>query len=280
MSPSLYARFGPRIDVRGLFADERASLVAGLAALEPSQWQTATACPGWTVKDIAAHIVGDDVGRLARTRDGFAGVKPRGDEDLARFLDRINDEWVVAARRMSPQLLVSCLQWTGSQIASMWRTRPLDELGEPVSWAGPEPAPTWLDAARDFTEYWVHHQQIREAVGQPVLLAPHGGIVVDTFLRALPYTLRFERRPIGTRLTFVVDGAGGSSWTVERNATGWGFVAPDLRADCVVRIDMDTAWRLCTRAIEPDAARDRAVISGDDALGRAALGMVSIIRSA
>jgi len=35
-----------------------------------------------------------------------------------------------------------------------------------VSWAGPEPAPVWLDAARDFSEYWTHQQQICDATGQ------------------------------------------------------------------------------------------------------------------
>ena len=263
-----------------LFAGERDALVEVLEGLETSQWQAPTACPGWTVKDIAAHVVGDDLGRLARTRDGFAGLEPRVDEGLADFIDRINDEWVIAARRMSPQLLVSCLRWTGPQIASMWRELAFDDLGEPVSWAGAGPAPVWLDAARDFTEYWVHHQQIREAVGESPLLVPHiAGVVVDTFLRALPQTLRAQERPVGTRLTVVVDGPGAGSRTVERDADGWGFALPEELADNVVRIDVDTAWRVCTRMIDPDTARDRAVITGDEALGHAALEIVSIIRS-
>lgn len=129
---------------------------------------------------------------------------------------------------------------------------PLDESGEPVSWAGPEPAPVWLDAARDFTEYWVHQQQIREGVGRPLLLDPHVvGVVVDTFMRALGHTLRAQERPAGTRFTLVVDGPGGGQWTVERDAGGWGFVPPEPNADNIVTIDVDTAWRLCTRGIEP-----------------------------
>jgi uncharacterized protein (TIGR03083 family) len=280
MSPSLHARFGPRIDARDLFADERDALVTVLEGLDESRWQAATACPGWTVKDIAAHVVGDDVGRLARTRDGFSGVGPRDGEDLARFIDRINDEWVVAARRMSPQLLVACLRWTGAQVNSMWRVARLDDFGEPVSWAGPEPAPVWLDAARDVTEYWVHHQQIRESVGESPLLVPHVvGVVVDTFMRALPHTLRSEERPLGTRLTVVVDGPGAGSWTIERDRNGWRFAPPEPHADSIVRIDVDTAWRVCTRGIDPDTARGRAVVTGDEALGHAALEIVSIIRT-
>jgi uncharacterized protein (TIGR03083 family) len=278
MSSSSFARYGPRIDVRDLFGDERGALVDLLERLDAPQWHAATACPGWTVKDIAAHVLGDDVGRLARTRDGYAGVGPHDGEDLAVFLDMINDEWVVAARRMSPQLLVSCLRWTGPQVAAMWRQLAFDDLGEPVSWAGPEPAPVWLDAARDLTEYWVHRQQIQEAAGEPS--SPHPqvvGVVVDTFMRALPYTLRTVDRPIGTRLTVVVHDTG--SWTVERDTSDWQFVESEQHADNVVYVDVDTAWRVCTRGIDPDTARDRAVVTGDEALGRAALGIVSIIRT-
>ena len=37
-----------------------------------------------------------------------------------------------------------------------------------VNWAGPEPAPIWLDPAREYTERWVHQQHIRDAVRNPV----------------------------------------------------------------------------------------------------------------
>jgi hypothetical protein len=36
-----------------------------------------------------------------------------------------------------------------------------------VSWAGPDTSPAWLDIARDYTEFWVHQQQIRDAVDRP-----------------------------------------------------------------------------------------------------------------
>lgn len=139
----------------------------------------------------------------------------------------------------------------------------------------------WLDAARDLTEYWVHHQQIREAVGAAVQLdRPVAGVVIDTFMRALAHTLRTVERPAGTRLSVAVDGPHPGRWTVERDVAGWWFVPAAPGTANVVRIDMDTAWRLCTRGIEPEAARDRAVVTGDTALGHAALEIISIIRPA
>jgi hypothetical protein len=46
----------------------------------------------------------------------------------------------------------------------MWADANLDQLGEGVWWAGVEAAPVWLDLARDDSEDWIHHQQIRDAV--------------------------------------------------------------------------------------------------------------------
>ena len=36
---------------------ERAALASLLAGLEPEQWDTPSLCPGWRVRDVAAHII-------------------------------------------------------------------------------------------------------------------------------------------------------------------------------------------------------------------------------
>jgi hypothetical protein len=70
----------------------------------------------------------------------------------------------------------------------MWADSNLDELGEGVWWAGVEAAPGWLDVARDHSQDWTHHQQIRDVkwpgLGSSEFLDP----VLDTFMRALPKT--------------------------------------------------------------------------------------------
>ena len=52
---------GPPIDVRPLFAGQQAAFIALLRGLRPGQWARPTVCPGWDVKDIAAHVLGDHV---------------------------------------------------------------------------------------------------------------------------------------------------------------------------------------------------------------------------
>jgi len=272
---------GPPIDVRPLFARQQAAFVGLLRGFGAAQWARPTICPGWDVKDVAAHVLGDHLGRLSRHRDGYTAQGPRDDEAFPAFLDRINGEWVTAARRLSPRLLIDQLALFGNLIAEFWQTVDLSALGEPVSWAGPAPAPAWLDAARDFSEYWTHHQQICEATGTAGLTSPeYLGPVIDTFMRALPHTLRHADAPYGTVVQVTVTGPGGGEWACARVQGGWALrrqrsSRPAARAE----LDTDTAWRLCTRGITPGQAARHTRIYGDEHLAAAALQVVSIIWS-
>jgi uncharacterized protein (TIGR03083 family) len=272
---------GPPIDVRPLFAPQQAVFIDLLRALGTDEWDRPTICPGWNVKDIAAHVLGDHIGRLSRHRDGYRAPHPRDNEAFPAFIDRINDEWVTAARRISPRMLIDQLSTTANQIVEFWQTVDLDVLDGQVSWAGPEPAPVWLDAARDFTEYWTHHQQICDATGrtgltEPAYLRP----VLDTFLRALPHTLRNLTAPEGTALQVTVTGPSGGEWSCTRGPDRWRLQRqPHPQPAARLELDADTTWRLCTRGITPERAAEHAHIHGDQRVATAALQIVSIIWS-
>lgn len=272
---------GPPIDVRPLFADQHAAFIDLLRRLGADEWDRATICPGWNVKDIAAHMLADHIGRLSRHRDGYAPPPPRDGEAFPAYLDRLNHEWVTAARRISPRILIEQLSSIGDQTVAFWQTVDLDALDGRVSWAGPDPAPVWLDAARDFTEYWTHHQQICDATGQtgltdPTYLAP----VLDTFLRALPHTLRTLTAPQGTALQVTVTGPSGGQWSCTHGPDRWRLQrGPHPQPAARVELDADTAWRLCTRGITPERAAQHCHIDGDQHLATAALQIVSIIWS-
>ena len=223
-----------------------------------------------------AHVLGDDLGRLGRGRDGHIAGGPAPGEPFAAFIHRLNDEWVRAAARLSPRLLCDLLDVTSAQVLDHWGAVDLDALGEPVSWAGSQPAPVWLDCARDFTEYWVHQQQVRDATGRPGDGGPavvHA--VLDTFLRAVPHTLAGVERPDGTALTVAVPGPAGGRWTWRRARGRWWPGAP-ADEGTTVTVEADPLWRLCVRMLEPDDVA--AVVDGDPELAHAVLRIVSIIR--
>ena len=167
----------------------------------------------------------------------------------------------------------------GDQVVDFWHSTDIDAIGEAVSWAGPEPAPVWLDAAREYTEYWTHHQHISEATNRPGLTQPHYlGPVLDTFLRALPHTLREVTARDGTTLQVTVTGPAGRTWTCRRTPNRWALTThTSPQPDAHVELDADTTWRLCTRGINPNQATTHAHTSGDQRLAAAALQIVSII---
>jgi uncharacterized protein (TIGR03083 family) len=273
---------GPPLDTRPLFPLEREEFVALLRDLAASDWQRPTVCPGWSVHDVVAHVVHDYIRKLSRTRDRQAGPGPGPGEDLPGFLHRMNQEFVAAARRWSPAVLVDLIGHLGPQLDQFWATLDLNRAGEPVSWAAPGvPAPGWLDVAREYTEYWVHQQQVRDAVGRPGaaderLTAP----VTDTFMRAVPHALRHLSAAPGACLHIQVTGPGGGSWTICRRDSAWAVDrgAPAQHPAALVRLSSGCLWRVATRGISAATARDQATISGDQALGSAALELVAIIR--
>lgn len=265
---------GNPIDARALFGPELRSLLDTLRGLTSSDWNTAAA-GRWTVHDVAAHLLGDYYGRLGHSyRNGFTEG-----ETLEAFIHRTNQEWVEAHADDSPASLIDALAGAGTQLARRFATADLDAAALGVSWAGVDPAPAWLDIAREFTEHWTHRQQIRHAVGRDTDPEPRAlAMVLDTFMRALPHTLRHTSAPIGTRVQVIAEGPGGGSWTATATTERWTLAeAPSGRPTAAVLLDTETVWRLCTRSIDPADALSRARVKGDGRLAEAACQIVSIV---
>lgn len=272
---------GP-VSVLDLFPEERRELLRLLGALSAEQWEAPTACPGWSVKDLTAHILADDLGNLSGGRDRYAAAylgPEAGWDELVRFINEQNETWVRAARRLSPRVLTEMLGDVGERTVAYYRS--LDPLapGWVVSWAGPEPAPWWLHLAREYTERWAHQEQIREAVGaaglrERRLFAP----VLDTYVHALPHTYREVPATEGTHVRLTITGDAGGEWSLVQHGGRWGlFEGVGAEPAAGVTLDQDTAWRLFTKGIDRDAVRPRLVVEGDARLATPLLDAVAII---
>lgn len=262
-----------------LHGAERRRLLDVLALVRADQWLDDTPCPAWTVHDLAAHVLGDDLGRLARSRDGWTPLVPDDDEPLVSFIDRINEEWVQAAQRISPSDLIDLLARSGADILAFWESVDQEALGEPVSWAGPEPAPVWLDCARDLTEYWVHRRQLAAAIGRAPVGDPAADhAVLGTMLHALPYRLRDIAHPDGASVRVVVHGTGAGAWSAQSDGSRWQLVeGPGPAPAAAVEVDGDLAWRRWTRGATAKEMRAGAYTGGDEALCSAVLDLVAAI---
>ena len=276
-----------RIDTIDFFAPERAALLDLLRSLSDAEWRAPTVCAGWSVKDLAAHILADDLGGVSRGRDGYTASWFEGPwEELLAYINAQNEAWVDAMRRLSPQLLIELLAFSGERAIAQFRTLGLDAIGHPVDWVSPDPAPVWLDVAREYTERWAHQQQIRDAVDAARGDTSASGLkdrrmmhpVLDAYARALPLTFAAIDAPDGTHVMLRISGDAGSAWSLLRRNGAWSlYEGVDAPPDAVATLDQDTAWRLFTKAITPADARPRAHLEGDDALASRVLETVSVI---
>jgi uncharacterized protein (TIGR03083 family) len=263
----------PPDDLAALFAIERASLLDWMGGLREADWLRPTPCPGWTVLDLCRHLLGDDFSALSWHRDGHRETIPPPDVDEAGFvewLDGLQRDWDVAARRISPRLAIELLRWTGTLVVETFARADPSARTAHVSWAGPDPVPVWLDQVRELSEHWLHRQQLRMALGQhPDLDERRLGVILDGFRWAYPYRLRsIAVRPGDTVVIEIGGGLLERAWTlVAVDPAGWGFAAPSTHhasavARARLRVSVDEAWRLLSNNLGV-AAQAELDVTGD-----------------
>ena len=76
-----------RVDARPLVPRLRSELAALLTSLTGGDWTQPTSCPGWSVHDVAAHLLGVELGNVSVRRDRW-GLGPGEGENLDTWLNR------------------------------------------------------------------------------------------------------------------------------------------------------------------------------------------------
>jgi uncharacterized protein (TIGR03083 family) len=267
----------------GLFPGLHRELMTLLRGLQPSDWSRPTACALWSVRDIVAHLLDSCLRRLSFGRDRKESTPDRSIAsytDLVAYLNRLNAEWIAATRRLSPRLLMDLMDWAESQLHQYLKSLdPHETAVFGVAWAGEDQSTNWFDIGREYTERWLHQQQIREAVGAPGLtsrqwLSP----ALDIFVRALPFSYRGVVADPNTRVELRIGGEAGATWTLVPSSEGWqlfGGVGPDPTT--VVSLDQDAAWKLFSKALPPDQARREISIAGDSRLAQPFLRTLAVM---
>jgi hypothetical protein len=271
-----------------LFPEVTGRLHELLRSLSVKEWSLPTNSSQRTVKDIASHMLDGSLRRLSMQRDGYfppeGSGQQRADETLLEFLNRLNAEWEIGTRRLSPRVLVDLLASADRQLTELFQS--LDPFGPaifPVAWAGEEASQNWMDIARDYTEKWHHTRQIFEATNRPSTISERRLLhpCLDTFMRALPFTFSGVKAPAGTVVAVMITGDAGGEWFVERVGELWVQTPTATRApSATVAMDADTAWRLVTKRRARDVVRrefPQIRIEGDVELGEHVLDMVAMM---
>lgn len=285
MPPASPLKAPAPLDTAPLFPGLHAELIALLRGLAPEDWNRPTLAPAWRVRDVASHLLDTSLRRLSMGRDRHRPPPPAEPIDtypaLVGFINRLNADWLQATARLSPRLLTDLLGIVQPQVAAFFATLdPLAPAPISVAWAGESTSANWFDVGREYTEWWHHQAQIRDAVGATPLnarvwLHPF----LDISVRGLPYAYRTLDAPAGTTLALRITGDAGGSWCLRREpdgasgadathadavGSGWTLLegdAPD--ADARVELEADAAWRLLFNALPTGAAQRELRIEGD-----------------
>jgi uncharacterized protein (TIGR03083 family) len=244
-----------------------------LRGLSPEDWSRPTLAPLWTVRDIVAHLLDGHVRRLSFQRDQFPEAPPdepiTGYADLVKYLNQLNADWNRAARRLSPRVLMQFLEITGPDVAELFQS--LDPHGPaffPVAWADESTSENWFDIGREYTEWWHHQAQIRDAVGAPPLydrewLHP----VLELSMKAFSRAFRDTHAEPETSLVFEISGDAGGTWSIVAALEEWSvFRGERPGTSAKARCDCDAAWRLFFNALSEEEARRQIETHGDPVL--------------
>jgi len=247
------------------------SLAAVCEDIRSDEWDLATDCPGWTVRDQLSHIVG--VERMV-----MGDEAPPALEDVPVHVRNpfaeLNEPWIDARRAQSgSEVLAEFVAITERRVAQL-RELPPGQF-DVVGWA-----PAGQLPFRDFMvtrlfDSWAHEQDVRRALGRPGgRNGPGESSALDCCVSSMPFVIgKRVAPPDGTTVYFVVTGVLGRQVPVTmsdgRAELGRG---PDDPA-ATLSMDQEAFWRLGFGRV--DAGRvlsdGQVRIEGDVTLGEKVL---------
>jgi uncharacterized protein (TIGR03083 family) len=239
--------------------------------LDETQWKLPTDCPGWSVQDNLAHVIGIEsviIGLPAPTVE--LAELPHVKNDLGRS----NEIWVESFRGQ-----------TGAEVLHEFRVIATSRLNQlrtftDTDWAAPSWTPVGEGQVRDLIPFrvldsFVHELDMRRALGRPAdMESPGAALTLERLRGVLGMVVGARLRPPdGTRIAFVVDGPGGfgSAFAMQNGRALEIDPAPDpvtSSVDVALSMDADTFVRLIGGRGELDDVAPAVRIEGDASLGR------------
>lgn len=190
------------------YQESMADLIKVLKQLEPAQWNLSTPCPGWSIADIAAHLIDLDAMAMGAPRidhepdwDSLPHVTTRSHQFTERGVDyrrgtpptELLDQLVVTTQALSDYVLSDSLS--------------ANKVGITVPWAKDELSTEVFLGMRAF-DVWVHEQDIRNAIGQPGNLGSNAArSSAQRMFSSIPLIWgKKVGAPIGSSLTLKITG--------------------------------------------------------------------------
>jgi uncharacterized protein (TIGR03083 family) len=242
------------------------SIDAVCSTLSEAQWKTETECPGWSVQDNVAHLIGIEARIMGRPEPAHTPPDlPHVKNDIGRSNEAAVD---LRRSRAGPEVLGEFREVAAERIAALRAMTDDDFAAESWTPAGP-------GTVRDLIPFrifdsWAHEQDMRRALELPGdLEGPAAELSLDRVAGALPFVVGKKVKPAdGATVVFACDGR-----TTDILMDGGRAKLLDTApADPTVRLTMgvDTLVRLGMGRGDPAKilASGAVTIAGDEHLGR------------
>jgi uncharacterized protein (TIGR03083 family) len=236
-------------------------------SLAEAEWTAPTECPGWSVQDNLAHIIGIESMLLGRPEPD---ATPALSDHIKNDIGRSNEVWVEAYRdRPGSEVLEEFRAVSAERLAAL-RAPGMDFGADTWTPIGPGTVRDLLPFR--IVDSWVHEQDMRRAVGKP------GGwdsgaarVSLDRVASVMPMIVGKKVKPAdGTIVVFEVVGPAGRQLAIGVDG-GRAGVLDDVPREPTVRIRLSgeaflrlSSGRGDTEVILGSGAVE---ISGDTALG-------------
>jgi uncharacterized protein (TIGR03083 family) len=255
--------------------EQSARAVADLARGRTSEeWSRDTDCPGWVVADQVAHVSALEHQFVG---DPLPPDLPSYGPHVHGIVGEHTERGVVAYRRDDPDLAARELSAVLDRRFAALRSTGVDPTGETIGLLGNRIAWARFLPVRCF-DVWAHEQDIRLALGLPVVFeGTSGDAAMEAMLAVLPMAVaRGAGAPPGSSVAFDLAGSPGAAVTVLVDESGRGRLddGADGDATAVVRCEVATLSRLVCGRVEPVPAD--VVLDGDRELGQRVLGSLAI----
>lgn len=255
------------------------SLGAFCERLDDAEWRQPTECPGWSVQDNLAHLLGIEYRLLGRETPEHALAD--GALHVRNDLGRWNEAWVASMRAFpGAQVLAEFRAATAERLATLRAYTTADFDAESWTPLGPGTVRDMLPFR--LVDSWVHELDMRRAVNRPGNLdTPAARYCAERLLGAMGMVLgKRVAPPDGTAVVF--DMTGPTEMTRALRVDDGRAVVVDnepVAPTAVIRTDTDTFVRLATGRGDHATmlAAGLVTVDGDKPLGEAVVGQMNLL---
>ena len=245
-----------------------------VSTFDENDWDSQTPCPGWSSRDIIAHIIGTESMLAGEQAPASRGNTP---SFVRNEIGELNQAWIDHFRGAEAAELVEQFDQITRSRAETLRAM-ADEDFHAESWT-PEGKGTYARFMRiRIFDCWMHEQDLRDAVSAPGGMdSPAATIAIEEMLGKLGYIVgKRASAPEGSTLTLRLTGVAGR--TVSVAVEGRARLIDDAPAEPTVALTMPAGVfaRLYGGRVAPAQVSNDVQIDGDGELAQRVLSELAV----